>query len=266
MRWKTYQDIRWIEFDSFAEKDIKHGIYTRHGGVSEKPWDSLNLGGTVGDSRENVITNKRKLLDTQQIVFTSVYDAWQVHSADYIRVENPRDLNVSHMKADILITNVPGITLMMRFADCVPIMVYDKEKGAIGIAHAGWMGTTKNVAAALVNAMHNEFGSSRESIIAGIGPSIGQDHYPVGDEVVKAIRAVMDKESDLVLDRKNGQPYLDLWKTNQILLQRAGIKHIEIAEICTACNNNDWFSHRADKGNTGRFGAIIQIPSLPEGE
>lgn len=259
MFWKSANQLRWFEFEIFTGMNLKHGVFTRHGGVSEFPLKSLNLGGTVGDLKEHVIENKRRLLDAADLEFDSVFDGWQVHSTDYIRVNKPRHADQPHPKADILVTDVPGITLMMRFADCVPIMAYDPCRHVAGIAHAGWKGTTMDVAGHLVQALSSEYDSEPNDILTAIGPSICQEHYQVGMEVVDATRKVLGSDADIVLSWKDNRPHLDLWKTNQILLRRAGVKRIELAQLCTVCHNEDWFSHRAENGHTGRFGAVIQL-------
>jgi polyphenol oxidase len=259
MEWKSNGDIRWIEFNIFERLPLKHGIFSRQGGVSPSPWQSLNLGGTVGDPKANVVENKRRLLEAIDCDFDSVYDGWQVHSTDYIRVYTPRPADLPHQKADILVTDIPGITLMMRFADCVPIMAYDPVKHVAGIAHAGWKGTTLDVAGHLVKALHKEFGSKSEDLITAIGPSICQKHYQVGEEVIEEVQAILGSDSSSVLAIMDGKVHLDLWKMNEILLERAGVMKIELAKLCTVCHNEDWFSHRDEKGRTGRFGAVIQI-------
>jgi YfiH family protein len=147
----------------------------------------------------------------------------------------------------------------MRFADCVPIMVYDPNKGIVGVAHAGWMGTLRDVAFATIKAMRDQYACNPADITAGIGPSIGPDHYEIGEDVILQVKQKFGSESEQVLGLHNSRTHFDLWKSNKILLERAGVGKIEIAEICTACNLQDWFSHRAEKGRTGRFGALISL-------
>jgi copper oxidase (laccase) domain-containing protein len=107
--------------------------------------------------------------------------------------------------------------------------------------------------------MQKQYGSNPADIVAGIGPSIGPDHYEVGADVILQVMHKFGDESDKVLKSHNGKIHFDLWKTNKILLESAGVGQIEIAGICTACNTQDWFSHRAEKGRTGRFGALIAL-------
>lgn len=248
-----------FEFDSFPGAQVVQGIFTRHGGVSPQPWKSLNLGGLNGDSRENVIENRRRIFDSLNRPVETIYDVWQVHSADVICPQQPRRLDSQHQKADAIATNRPDITLFMRFADCVPVFFYDPVKRVVAIAHAGWQGTVKNIVARTVETMQAKFGSQPADILAGIGPSIGPDHYEVGDDVVQAVRGVLGERSPEVFSRKNGRFQLDLWGTNQILLEQAGVRCVEVAGICTACHMHDWYSHRGEHGVTGRFGALLAL-------
>jgi YfiH family protein len=168
-------------------------------------------------------------------------------------------MDESYRQADIILTDKPDVTLFMRFADCVPIFVHDPHKGIVGIAHAGWMGTLRDVASATVNAMKKNYGSNPADIIACIGPSIGPDHYEIGADVILQVMQKHGDESELFLKSHNGKIHFNLWEANRVSLERAGVGQIEICEICTACHTEDWFSHRAEKGRTGRFGALISL-------
>ncbi|MFN8404428.1 MAG: polyphenol oxidase family protein [Anaerolineales bacterium] len=139
------------------------------------------------------------------------------------------------------------------------MLAHDPRTGVIGVAHSGWMGTLRDVVGSMVRAMKKEYNSNPADIIAGIGPSIGPDHYEIGADVILQVMQKFGDDSDKVLRSINGKIHFDLWKTNEILLQRAGVGKIEIAGICTACHTEDWFSHRAEKARTGRFGALISL-------
>ena len=248
--------IRYFQFDTIQPR---HAIFTRHGGLSPAPWDSLNVGGTVGDELPRVRANRNLSLKALDCAPGSVFDVWQVHGADVVCAHAPRPDGESLRQADIILTDKPNLTLYMRFADCVPILLHDPHKGVIGIAHAGWMGTLRDVAASVVNAMQKQYDSKPEDIIAGIGPSIGPDHYEIGSDVILQVMEKFGDRSDELLKSHNGKIHFDLWKTNKLLLEQAGIQQIEVAGICTACHTEDWFSHRAEKGRTGRFGALISL-------
>ncbi|HKI53939.1 MAG TPA: peptidoglycan editing factor PgeF, partial [Anaerolineales bacterium] len=241
---------------------VKHAVFSRHGGVSVEPWDSLNVGGTVGDNIEHVRKNRLLSFEVMECDPESMFDVWQVHSADAVFAESPHPKEFEYQKADIILTDKPEVTLFMRFADCVPILVHDLVKQVIGISHAGWMGTVKDVAGATISSMRERYGSNPSDIIACIGPSIGPDHYEVGEDVIQQAKQLFGEDSDKVLQAHGERIHFDLWKANQLLLQRAGVSHIEMAGICTACHTEDWFSHRAENGKTGRFGALISLAAL----
>jgi len=251
-----HNGLRYFQFETLK---TRHAVFTRQGGVSPEPWESLNVGGTVGDDLERVRKNRNLSLNALGRNPESVFDVWQVHSADAVCANAPRPEGESLRQADIILTDKRDVTLFMRFADCVPILFHDPRKGVVGVAHAGWMGTLRDVAASTVKAMQAQYGSNPADILAGIGPSIGPDHYEIGADVILQVMQKFGDDSEQVLKSHNGKIHFDLWKTSQLLLERAGVGKIETAEICTACHTDDWFSHRAEKGRTGRFGALISL-------
>src|SRR5512132_1629959 len=256
MTFIQHNGIRYYQFESLQ---TRHALFTRHGGVSPNPWGSLNVGGTVGDDLARVRENRALSFEALGCASDSMFDVWQVHSADAVCARAPRPIDESYRQADIILTDRPDVTLFMRFADCVPILLHDPRNGIIAIAHAGWMGTLRDVASATVNAMKKNYGSHPADIIACIGPSIGPDHYEIGADVILQVMQKFGDESESLLASHNGKIHFNLWETNRLLLERAGVEHIEIAGICTACHTEDWFSHRAEKGRTGRFGALISL-------
>jgi polyphenol oxidase len=258
MPFQTNGSVRYFQFDLFEDR-VVHAVFSRHGGVSRAAWSSLNLGGTVGDDPEAVAQNREIALTALDRKLDSVYDVWQVHGVDVAIADAPRPKEVPHPQADIILTKTPGVTLMMRFADCVPILLHDPVRKAIGIAHAGWMGTVRGTVRAAVEAMQSRFGSKPANLRAAIGPSIGPDHYQVGPDVVIQVQQTFGPESPSLLSVYAGSMHLDLWAANRILLEKAGVRQIEVAGLCTACHTDDWYSHRAEKGQTGRFGAIIAL-------
>src|SRR5512140_989720 len=157
MPFQSRGEVKYFQFSRFAP-GIEHAILTRQGGVSPAPWASLNLGSTVGDDLERVRQNRVLALAVLDRTPDSVFDAWQVHGTDVAVAEAPRPQDVPHPQADIILTDRPGVTLMMRFADCVPVLLYDPVKNVIGLAHAGWMGTVRGTITAAVGAMQERFG------------------------------------------------------------------------------------------------------------
>ena len=256
--------IRFYTFESLADAGVAHAVITRRGGVSPAPWASLNVGGTVGDDTARVLENRQRSFRALGHPLESLYDVWQVHSFDVVCTQAPRPLSAPHLKADAILTAEPGVTLFMRFADCVPIILFDPMQRVIGLVHAGWLGTVQSTAARAVETMQARYGSRPQDILAGIGPSVGAHHYPVGPDVVQRVRQAFGADASGLLHSPNGgdpesEVQFDLWSANSLVLQQAGVQRIEISGICTACDLDDWYSHRGEKGRTGRFGVLVAL-------
>jgi YfiH family protein len=258
MPFSNNNGIRYYTFDIFP-RTVTQAVFTRQGGVSPAPWHSLNVGGTVGDEAARVRENRLRSFRALGRSFESLFDVWQVHSADAVYADAPRPPEVDHYKADIIFTDKPAVTLYMRFADCVPILLHDPAKGVVGLAHAGWLGTVRGAVTAAVRGMVEQYGSKPADILAAIGPSIGPDHYEVGPDVIAQVEQAFGADAEHLVEARNGSTYLDLWKANRLQLERSGVERIEVAGLCTACHLDDWYSHRAEKGKTGRFGALIAL-------
>ena len=260
MPFSQQNGIRYYTFEIFPG-DIAQAVFTRQGGVSPRPWDSLNVGGSIGDNLSHVRENRIRSFQALGRVPESVHDVWQVHSADVVYADTPRLLDTPYQKADILLTDNPQVTLFMRFADCTPILLYDPKKQVAGLVHSGWLGTVRGAARAAVKAMQKRYGSEPADILAAIGPAIGPDHYEIGEDVIMQVGEAFGEGAESLLPVHGERVHFDLWKANRVLLADAGVKQIEIAGICTACHTDDWFSHRGEKGKTGRFGALIALQS-----
>ena len=258
MSFSQRNGLRYYTFEIFP-KDITQAVFTRQGGVSPRPWNSLNVGGSIGDDITHVRANRIRSFAALGRVPESIHDVWQVHSADVIYADAPRSLDTPYQKADVMLTDNPQVTLFMRFADCTPILLYDPKKRVIGIVHSGWLGTVLGAACAAVQAMQERYASNPADILAAIGPAIGPDHYEVGEDVITQVQDAFGAEAQSLLERHGESTHFNLWRANQLLLAKAGVGQIEIAGICTACHTDDWFSHRAEKGKTGRFGALIAL-------
>jgi YfiH family protein len=250
--------LRFYRFDIFPNT-ITQSVFTRRGGISPAPWTSLNLGGSVGDDPARVVENRTRLFNAMGRSADSIHDVWLVHGTDIVYADAPRSLSEPSPRADIIFTDNPEVTLFMRFGDCVPILFHDPIKNVIGIAHAGWMGTVRGVVGAAVAGMTSHYGCDPKNIIAGVGPSIGVDHYQVGAEVIAQFAEKYSQDVDQIVQTKNGGTYLDLWTSNAMQLKKAGVEQVQVSGICTACSLDDWFSHRAEKGKTGRFGALMSL-------
>ena len=246
---------------------ITHFVTTRHGGLSPSPWHALNLSFAVGDHKANVLKNRQILSEALGVPVTGLTTGAQVHGTGIAVVseasgsqgacDGPDALD----NTDGLVTDLPGICLMVLLADCVPILLYDPVRGVAGAVHAGWKGTLQGIAQKAVMVFRDRFGSMPGDIVAGIGPSIGPCCYEVGTEVIAQAAEALGTEHGYIQRKSDGRGYLDLWAANDVQLLRAGLAkdHIEIARICTYCHGDLFFSYRHDKGNTGRFAAGILI-------
>lgn len=257
---KEVQDNGLRFYQSELLANSKHGIFTRHGGVSEAPWASLNLGGTVGDEVEAVRRNHWLMYETLDVAGSKAVTTWQVHGADVVMATGPVQARRWLAHADGIMTNCPDVPLVMRYADCVPLLFHDSKKKVIGMAHAGWRGTVQGMGANMIKAMQQAYGSNPRDIAVVIGPSISCRHFQVGEEVVEAIEKHFGTSEGLMQrDSSDGTAYVDLWEANRRDVERAGVENVEIMGICTYETTADFYSHRAEKGKTGRFGAVLSL-------
>lgn len=252
-------ELKYFQFNSFPSDLLTHGIFTRNGGVSEESFSSLNVSQSTGDSRENVIENRKRIFETLKRPMTSIYDVWQVHSADVIYTNKSRKLLEKHVQADAILTDSNQVSLFMQFADCVPILIFDPTKSVIGITHAGWQGTVRRIIQNTIKNMQEKFECDPVNIIAGIGPSIGPDHYEVGKNVMDAVKTELSEFSTDIIKNKNGKLFFNLWEANRMQLIQCGVRQIEVAEICTACDLENWYSYRMEGQKSGRFGVLFGL-------
>lgn len=269
---REQQGIVWYQFARFGSyPELKHGVFTRHGGVSKDQWASLNVSLAVGDEESQVWENRRRLARALGFDLSRVAIAGQVHGARVSRVssESLNSRGSAHIPGvDGMIAAESGLGLLMTFADCVPVLLYDSRHKAIGLAHAGWRGTVTGVAPATVHNMISQFGSRSEEIVVGIGPSIGPCCYEVGEDVMDAARQALGNMDGLAFRNGAGRWRLDLWEANRRLLVQAGVSSsgIEVAGVCTACHTGEFFSYRGLGGRTGRFGVLVGLSTEYEGE
>ena len=247
-----------------------HAISTRMSGVSKSPFDSLNLALHVGDRAEDVLINRKYFAASLDLRAEDIVTPNQVHGERVARVDETHrgrgalDYDDSIKETDALITDTPNLPLMLCFADCVPIMFADPINRAVGIAHAGWKGTVKKIAARTLEAMTREFNTEPSECLIAIGPSIGACCYDVGENVIAECQKQFPNHEELLIERE-GKTYFDLQQANTIALTEVGvpIANIDTARECTCCKSGWYFSFRAarkkNQSETGRIAAIISI-------
>lgn len=265
----TQKDTWYGKFSIFPEDKVTHAISTRFGGFSKEPFNGLNLALHVGDNADDVIKNREQFCKGLQLDAKNMTTCQQVHgnniaciTEEYIGA-GAFSMDNTILDTDALITNVKNVPLSLFFADCTPILIYDPVQHVIGAAHGGWRGTVSSIAFFTVRKMQKEFGTKAYDCLASIGPSIGACCYEIGDEVAAQFEEVFRDCSSLILKRnaKTNKYHLDLWTANALMLQRAGLypENIDVANVCTCCNSDIFFSYRADKGKTGRITATIAL-------
>ncbi len=231
-----------------------HGFTTRAGGGSSGPFESLNLGGLVGDEPGRVASNWARLERETGLRFARVR---QVHGARAVRADAPTEPLV---EADVVVSRAPGVAACVSVADCVPILLADPETGAVAAVHAGWRGTVARAAAEGVRALAREAGAPSSRLLAVVGPAIGPCCYEVSPDLAARFRSELGPETV----REGAAPRLDLWRANVGVLRAEGVAadRIEVLARCTACERDAFFSHRRDAGRTGRQVAFI-APRAP---
>ncbi|HET6439891.1 MAG TPA: peptidoglycan editing factor PgeF [Anaeromyxobacter sp.] len=234
-----------------------HGFTTRLGGVSSPPFATLNLGRTVGDDEARVAENWRRLEAATGLRFARVR---QVHGARVVLLRAPGGPSE---EADGIVCDAVGVAACVSVADCVPVLLADPSSGAVAAVHAGWRGTLARAAARGVQALERLSGAPPARLLAAIGPSIGPCCY----EVSADLAARFAGEIGPVVRGGGPAPRLDLWDCNRRVLLEAGIapEHLDVLSRCTSCDEGSFFSHRRDRGRTGRQIAFIAPPGPTDG-
>ena len=269
MQIKENKGVVWLSYPAFEKfPDIVQAFSTRLGGVSQGIYSSMNLSFTRGDDDAAVHENYRRLAAAVGFEAEDIVTSDQTHTAN-VRVITEEDRGNGITKprqytdVDGMITNVPGLVLATFYADCVPLYFVDPVHHAIGLSHSGWRGTVAKIGAVTVERMREEYGSDPGDIYSAIGPSICQDCYEVSEDVIQEFRTAFGrKDWDVLFYRKeNGKYQLNLWEANRIIMLEAGIReeHISMPGICTCCNPEFLFSHRASHGKRGNLGAFLGI-------
>ena len=239
---------------------VPHAFTTRLGGVSTGALSSLNISFHRGDNDENVVENIRRLGDAVGFDPRKMVLSHQVHS-DTIRAVTADDCighdHHCYPQCDALITNTPGLCLMIFTADCTPILLYDPVTGAVGAVHAGWRGTALDLAGKTVRAMEAAYGCKAENIRAAIGPNIGFCCFQTDADVPQAMEKTYGNAAQPCIRPHGDKYYVNLKAINALSLKNAGVTHIEISDACTVCQHQRFWSHRVTGGLRGSQGAVI---------
>lgn len=268
MRLNNADTVPYLTYNSLSEiKFINHAFSTRLGGVSEGIFSSMNMAFNRGDDPDRVSENYKRICNSAGFEFESLTASAQDHHT-YVRAVTKADRGVGIYKprdmesVDALITNESGVTLVTYYADCTPLFFVDVNKKAIGLAHAGWRGTVGRIGEKVVEKMTALYGTDPADIVAAIGPAISVCCYEVDTPCAEHFLAMTDLETDKFVFPKGGEKFmLNLLECNRRILISAGVKpeNITLSDLCTNCNSDLLWSHRATKGDRGTMSAFMCI-------
>ncbi len=268
MKLNNSVSVPYLTYNSLSEiKFINHAFSTRLGGVSEGIFSSMNLAFNRGDNPDAVTENYKRLCKSAGFDFNTLVASAQDHHTVVRKVtsENcgvgitkPRDMS----SVDALITNEPNVTLVTYYADCTPLFFVDTKKKAIALAHAGWRGTVGRIGEKVVKKMIEEFGTNPVDLICAIGPAISKCCYEVDKSCADEFYNLKDLEKGMfIFPQGNNKYMIDLLETNRQILVKSGVKpeNITLSDLCTRCNSELLWSHRATNGNRGTMCAMMCI-------
>lgn len=238
-----------------AQTAVKHFVTDRS---SNRNGKEFTLSYSSSPHREDVLHNRRLLATAMGIEEDRLYLPSQVHKTRIVNVTR-NTTKAELMETDALITAEQGICIAVMSADCVPILLYDTRNKAAAAIHSGWRGTVARILEKTLQEMKHQFGTEGKDLIAGIGPSVSQESYEVGEEVMNSVTEAFGKENRLMIPQGNNKARLDLWEANRIQLREFGVveSRIEVSDLCTVRHNHHFFSAR--KGDAGRFAAGIVL-------
>lgn len=268
MKLNNVNSVPYLTYNSLSEIDfINHAFSTRLGGVSTDEFTSMNLAFNRGDSPENVTENYKRFCKSAGFDYESLTASSQDHHT-FVRAVTKENVGVGIYKpkdiesVDALITNEPGVTLVTYYADCTPLFFVDTKQKAIGLAHAGWRGTVGRIGDNVIKKMQSLYCTDPSDIKAAIGPAISVCCYEVDKPCADNFLALDELDSTkFVFPKGNGKFMIDLLETNRQILVHAGVKNenITVSDVCTNCNNELLWSHRATKGHRGTMSAFMCI-------
>lgn len=268
MKLNNKDTVPYLTYNSLSEiKFIKHGFSTRLGGVSKGIFSSMNLALNRGDNKDDVIENYRRICDSMGMDFDTLTASAQDHNT-FVRKVTRADVGVGITKprdiesVDALITNEKGVTLVTYYADCTPLFFVDTKTRAIALAHAGWRGTVGRIGEKVVNKMKESFNTESSDLVCAIGPAISKCCYEVDESCANEFYKLENLDTDkFIFPKENNKYMLDLLETNRQILLNAGVlpENITVSDVCTKCNSELLWSHRATGGQRGTMCAFMCI-------
>jgi YfiH family protein len=260
-RWLYGQDgVRAIACEPLEREGFANAFSTRGGGVSPFPEASLNLAGFDQDSAENIRENRRRFVEAVGGSWT-LAACWQVHGTDVLVLRDAQDPRSESERCDALATNLEGVLLGVKTADCVPVILGDPRRRACAAVHAGWRGTLGGVVVRALAAMREEFGTDPSDVRAALGPAALGCCYEVGPDVVEPFRARFADADSLFTPTRDGRALVDLHEANRRQLAGSGVApgRVHALPLCTMCRPDLFFSYRQDRKLYGRTGRLLSV-------
>jgi YfiH family protein len=254
------EGVRAIACEPLEQAGFANAFSTRGGGVSPFPEGSLNLAGFDQDSAENIRENRRRFISALGGEWT-LAACWQVHGTDVLVVRDPEDPSPDDERCDALATNLKGVLLGVKTADCVPVIIGDARSGACAAVHAGWRGTLAEIVKHALARMREEFGTDPSDVRAALGPAALGCCYEVGAEVVESFRAKFSDADSLFKPTTARHALVDLHEANRRQLVGSGVavESIHALPLCTMCRPDLFFSYRQDRKLYGRTGRLMSV-------
>jgi YfiH family protein len=264
--WRERDGVRALVCAPLEQAGFTNAFSTRLGGVSPMPNEALNLAGFNEDEAENIYENRRRFLKLFDGNWT-LTGCWQIHSADVRIVSDEQDAQPKpgvlgdDQYCDALVSNTPKILLMVKTADCVPVLIADSKTGAFAAVHAGWRGTSASIVLQAIDQLQSEYGARAKDLRAAIGPAANVCCYEVGSEVIDRFKELFPQSAHLFEPTQDGHARIDLQTANRDQLIAAGVlpECIHIAPLCTMDRNELFFSYRREKKLHGRVGRLMSV-------
>jgi YfiH family protein len=266
--WREKNGVKVLVCRALEENGFTNGFSTRLGGVSSFPKNDLNLAGFGEDTDKNILENRRRFLQVFDGNF-QLATAWQVHGDAVKVVKNLAQATEGSGKFDALVSNLPGILVGVKTADCVPILLGDAKTQAFAAVHAGWRGTVQSIVKKSVERMRAEFGTKTEDLTCAIGAAASCKNYEIGQEVIDAFQTNFPDSEHLFTPTRENHALVDLHLANEEQLVSVGVlpENIFVAPFCTIDRTDLFFSYRSEKklyGKTGRLLSVIGLKAKVE--
>lgn len=260
-------EVGYLTFKGFEKYSyITHAFSTRIGGVSKNEFKSMNLSFSRGDSEECVTENYKLFCKALNFDINKLVRGNQVHGTNIVKITekilNKKNFNeLVFDSCDGFVTNVPGAVLTTFHADCPAVFMIDTKNKAIGLAHAGWRGTVAKISQKLLSTLIDEYGSSENDIVCAVGPGIGKCCFEFSKTALREFDKLNIDNFYINSDKNAEKIYIDILEVNKKLLLKSGIKeeNIFVSDVCSNCNKDLLFSHRATKGHRGNNAAFMSI-------